>query len=277
MENQKLTVQVKEKLVFKNELCSIIETFGGRLASPNQFGMEAKAPTSECLIDFQANYALVEECLILKNMTFQEKSGNYLPIGRVNPEIYNKKAIYNNIGIKIIFTGKLRIAKNLINIIAIREKDENPLGFVSAIDITLDHGLVKNVENIFQKNQLPRNELVLRKEKSTINVKNEINKLQEEIEEKEFKQLVSEMIPYGFNSSAQLSAYIIKNRLGYKYKNISGILEMKLDGDTWNFEGGFPKSVYSKLCKELGLNNQKTRATAGRFQSFQDLESKHIK
>ncbi len=97
----------------------------------------------------------------------------------------------------------------------------------------------------------------------------------EEIEEEEFEQLVSEMAPLGFTESAQVSAYIVRNKLGYKYKNISGILEMELGGNTWNFKGGFPPKIYARLCQELGLSNRATQAKPGKFESFKELSDKH--
>ncbi len=97
-------------------------------------------------------------------------------------------------------------------------------------------------------------------------------KAQLEIEGKEFRQLVAEIAPLGFTLSRQVSKYIIANRLGNKYRNISGVVEMAKDGDTWKFNGGFPPKIYAELCAELGLDNQGTRARAVGFQSFRELE-----
>lgn len=77
-----------------------------------------------------------------------------------------------------------------------------------------------------------------------------------ETEEEEFERLIREIAPLGLTTSAQVSAYIMKNKLGYKYKSISGILEMELNGRTWKFDGAFPPKIYARLCSELGLDNQ---------------------
>lgn len=99
----------------------------------------------------------------------------------------------------------------------------------------------------------------------------EEQKIQEEIEEKEFEQLLAEMKPLGLTKSQDVSQYIINNRLGQKYKNISGIVTMEQDGISWDFRGGFPSKIYARLCKELGLVNQNTRARVVGFKSFKDL------
>ncbi|MFM5312320.1 DUF559 domain-containing protein [Aeromonas caviae] len=93
-----------------------------------------------------------------------------------------------------------------------------------------------------------------------------------EIEEKEFEQLIREIASMGFTTSAQASEYIIQNKLGYKYKNISGTLEMELNGTTWNFNGAFPPKVYARLCRELGLDNRNSSAKPKKFTSFNDME-----
>jgi hypothetical protein len=94
---------------------------------------------------------------------------------------------------------------------------------------------------------------------------------EEKEKEDEFRKLVDEMKPLGFSHSNQVSAYIVRHRLGHKYKNISGILEMERDGDRWNFGGGFPANVYARLCDELGLQSNKSPAKPTKFTPYKDL------
>jgi hypothetical protein len=98
------------------------------------------------------------------------------------------------------------------------------------------------------------------------------NDLEEGIEkEDELEQLIAELIPLGFTHSNQVSKYIIQNKLGYKYRNISGIVKMKQDDDTWDFRGGFPNNIYAEICKRLGLKDQNSKAKAVGFKSFKDM------
>lgn len=101
----------------------------------------------------------------------------------------------------------------------------------------------------------------------------EESKRQEKIEEEEFELLVAEMESKGFTRSAQVSNYIVNNRLGYKYKNISGILEMSNSTDTWNFNGGFPPYIYARLCKRLNLGNEGSNARPGKFTPYKNLDN----
>ena len=89
--------------------------------------------------------------------------------------------------------------------------------------------------------------------------------------EDEFCRLVAEIKPFNFAQSSQVSAYIVRYRLGYKYKNISGILKMERDGEKWDFNGGFPPDIYARLCEALGLKHKGSRAQPKEFTPFKDI------
>ena len=93
----------------------------------------------------------------------------------------------------------------------------------------------------------------------------------EKAEQEEFDQLVQEMSVLGFTHSRQVSAYIVRNKLGHKYKHISGMLEMEMNGNVWNFNGGFPPKIYARLCEEIGLGNQGSTAVPGKFTPYKDI------
>lgn len=94
------------------------------------------------------------------------------------------------------------------------------------------------------------------------------------ITENEFRLLVEEMRPLDLIRSKDLSRYIVNNRLGYKYKHISGVVKMERDGNTWDFDGGFPPKIYAQLCEELGLHSQNTRAHVVGFDSYKNIHEK---
>lgn len=105
----------------------------------------------------------------------------------------------------------------------------------------------------------------------------EKTRIEEEIKEIEFQNLVNEIKELEFTHSSQVSAYIIKNRLGFKYKNISGILTMEQNGITWKFKGGFPPRIYAKLCEQLNLRSQRTDAKPIEFSSFKEIQEQRRK
>jgi cold shock CspA family protein len=87
--------------------------------------------------------------------------------------------------------------------------------------------------------------------------------------------LLKELRPLKFKYSKELSDYIVKNQLGYRYPNISGIVTMEDGGTRWLFPGGFPREIFTIICKELRLANQRTSARAIHFESFQHIYSKN--
>ncbi|HMO04413.1 MAG TPA: hypothetical protein PKE33_07325 [Kiritimatiellia bacterium] len=97
---------------------------------------------------------------------------------------------------------------------------------------------------------------------------------QKKIEDDEFKQLLNEISAMHFTRSSEVSEYIVRNKLGSKYKHISGILEMDLHGRRWNFNGGFSPEVYARLCEALGLGNQGSQSTPVSFTPYKDLFQK---
>lgn len=96
----------------------------------------------------------------------------------------------------------------------------------------------------------------------------------EKAEEEEFRQLVAELLVLGFTQSKQVSAYIVRQKLGYKYQHISGVLQMGMGGDVWNFNGGFPPRIYARLCSELGLGNQGSGAKPLSFTAYKDIKER---
>ncbi|WP_174869218.1 hypothetical protein [Pectobacterium polaris] len=92
----------------------------------------------------------------------------------------------------------------------------------------------------------------------------------DKVQEDEFRRLVAEVSAQGFSTSGQVSQYIVRNKLGNQYQNISGILEMKKAGDVWDFKGGFPTQIYARLCQELHLEDNGSIARPGKFTSFKD-------
>lgn len=97
----------------------------------------------------------------------------------------------------------------------------------------------------------------------------------QEAEAEELHRLLADMRQLRFGDSGQLSEYIVKHRLGYKYPNISGVVRMREADTEWDFPGGFPPNIYRIICEELGLGDRGTSAIAVGFKSFKDAENQH--
>ena len=86
------------------------------------------------------------------------------------------------------------------------------------------------------------------------------------VEAEELQKLLAEVRPLNFRSSAKLSDYIVEHQLGRKYPNISGTVKMEEEGTEWDLKGGFSPRVYKKICEELELHSQGTKAKAIGFE-----------
>ena len=125
-------------------------------------------------------------------------------------------------------------------------------------------------EEAYTADSREKHEALIRLEEAKNRELDEDGKSQEEIEALEFDQLVAEIRPLDYSESSQVSRYIMKHKLGYKYRNISGIVKMKRDVDTWDFKGGFPPYVFARLCSELGLKSKKSAARVVGFTPFKN-------
>lgn len=143
-----------------------------------------------------------------------------------------------------------------------------------AEELSLERGRLESEEQ--KSRELARKELEVRLAIEEERRKRQLaaERAQEQLEKDEFQKLVAEIMPLGFTHSSQVSNYIVVNRLGYKYRNISGVLQMELNGTIWDFKGGFPPKIYARLCDELGLSNNGTRAKPIAFESFGKIEER---
>lgn len=153
----------------------------------------------------------------------------------------------------------------------LREVTVDLVGVDRAREIDLERDTLEKEERELEEKRQKEREALRETEDAKRKKRLKEQKNQEKIEEKEFEQLVAEMKSLGITESREVSWHIMNNRLGDKYKNISGVVKMEQDGTSWNFNGGFPPDIYAKLCRELGLSNQGTRAKAVGFKPFKDL------
>lgn len=93
-------------------------------------------------------------------------------------------------------------------------------------------------------------------------------------EAKELSNLLYRMRSQNFRNSGDLSSYIRRNKLGYDYPHISGVVRMRDAHREWDFKGGFPKNIYAIICQELGLSSRGSRAEAVSFKSYHSMKNK---
>lgn len=153
----------------------------------------------------------------------------------------------------------------------LRDVTVDLVGIDRANELSLKREFKEREKRENEEERQKKQEALRRIEEEKLQKQIEEKIIYEEIKAKEFEQLVAEIKSLGFTRSNQVSWYIRENRLGNKYKNISGIVKMQKDGDLWSFEGGFPSDIYARLCRELELNNQGSYARVVGFKPYKDL------
>lgn len=88
--------------------------------------------------------------------------------------------------------------------------------------------------------------------------------------EQEINDLVVFFNDKGFTRSSEVSNYIREQELGYRFKHISGYLELSDGCQTWEFEGGIAPQYYAEICYRLGLNDNGSDAKTVGFECFED-------
>jgi len=179
------------------------------------------------------------------------KTHDHLKVETYNSESINKEQKSDKIelpGPKIL--GKIN-SKNKLNLI--KFKRGTVLGYPNALKL--------------RKLVIPSPKL---RNQVLDTIKKEIK--QRNLKDEEFEALLAEIKHKGFTMSEQVSDYIVKNKLGTKYKHISGILEMENNHSSWEFNGGFPPKIYAKLCKRLKLGNKGTNSKVVKFTPFKDID-----
>lgn len=86
--------------------------------------------------------------------------------------------------------------------------------------------------------------------------------------EAQLEELVLFFMPMHFSRSSQLSNYVAEHRLGWKYPDLSGYLELTNGDDTWELEGAIHPDYYAEVCYRLGLDNENSNSIPGLFESF---------
>jgi hypothetical protein len=146
-EGEIMTAQKTDRVLFKGDKYSLIGMTEGKLASPEQFGMEPEMISTTCVRGFYATYELTEKVLYLRKLTLRERNKNYQSIGGIKPEFDGYDPTYYGLSEVILFTGKVRLAKDFIKELYIHMGYQKPTAFKTVFDITLNEGVVVAIKD----------------------------------------------------------------------------------------------------------------------------------
>ena len=178
-----MTSQISDTIIYKGINYSLIGIDAGELFCPEHFGMEAEMIHTACYRGHYATYELTDDSLILRELTIRSKSGKYLPIGGVEPmkeveeysdadedgfqEISTHKesintdeiipfASYSGLDEVVPFSGKIRLANDLIPELYIHMGYQKLTAFKVVLDVKLKNGRVVEIVDRSQEMEQKR-------------------------------------------------------------------------------------------------------------------------
>jgi len=142
-----MTAQIGDTFRFQGEEYALIGIAGGELFSPQQYGMEPGMIHTACYRGFYATYEIADSGIFLQQLTIREEHGNYRPINGVVGEKQDFQAVYRNVYLPVPFTGKLRLAIDLIEELHIHMGFQKPTAFQTVYDLEFEHGRLAEVRD----------------------------------------------------------------------------------------------------------------------------------
>jgi len=137
-----MTAQITDTFIFKDEIYSLIGITGDKLIHPSQFGMEPVILHTACYKGFYSTYELTDSSMILRKMTLRERQNNYRVIEGNKPIIKDYIATYYDLNIVVLFTGKIRLAKDFVEKLYVHMGYQKATAFETVVDISLENGKV---------------------------------------------------------------------------------------------------------------------------------------
>jgi len=142
-----MTGQIADTFIFKGDPYSLIGATG-EIFSPAAFGMTPVMIHTACYRGFYATYKLTEQALYLCELTIKEMDHNYVPIDGVTPAIdTNQNHTYHNLNVIVPFSGRIRLARDFIKELYVHMGFQKPSAFKTVLDITLEGGLVVEIND----------------------------------------------------------------------------------------------------------------------------------
>jgi hypothetical protein len=139
-----MTLQMPDLVKYKDEEYVLVGIKGGGLFSPKDFGMTPVSVMTSCYRGHWAEYACVDGALVLTEMTVSSEGNRYEEVGGVQPlvEKIPPMARYEGLRVPSPFTGRLLIAKNLIQDQYVHMGFQKPVAYKTVIELVVEDGRV---------------------------------------------------------------------------------------------------------------------------------------
>lgn len=140
-----MTPQIHDTLNLKGIPYQIVGVNGYGLPFPEDFGMTAMMMSAACYRGYVCTYTVAEDTLRLTNLIVRAMGGKYLPVGGVQPQMNREfnNGQYHNLGLHVLFRGKLLVGSGLIREMAVQVGFQKPVAYEQVVELVFDYGTLK--------------------------------------------------------------------------------------------------------------------------------------
>jgi hypothetical protein len=142
-----MTAQISDTFIYKGDAYSLIGIVGEGLVKPEDFGMTPQMLITCCWRGFFSTYEITDESIFLKEMTINEKNGNYKPINDVMPANDENGMFYKDVNFPLLFLGKIRLAKDFIMERYVHQGFQKSSAFETVIDLRFENGRIVEIQD----------------------------------------------------------------------------------------------------------------------------------
>ncbi len=143
-----MTGQISDKFRYNGEIFELVGIDGNGLFTPDDFGMVTRPGSTACWRGFCMSYNCVNGELLLEEMDINTQ--NAVPVNDIVPREgeYGFSHVYENLMLKVPFTGKIRIAKDFISTMYVHMGFQSAESFETVIEIEFEGGNVVQERNL---------------------------------------------------------------------------------------------------------------------------------
>ncbi|MFW9812221.1 MAG: hypothetical protein ACFFF9_07140 [Candidatus Thorarchaeota archaeon] len=145
-----MTGQISDEVRYNGETYSLIGVNGEGLPVPVDFGMETTMATTACWRGYQMFYACVDDEIFLDAMLANPIEVK--PVNGVEPrkpkDGWGFKHFYEDIGLKIKFTGRILIGRDFIQEMYVHMGFQSAESYYDVLELHVEDGNIVNVINL---------------------------------------------------------------------------------------------------------------------------------
>ncbi len=140
-----MTAQVPDQFKFNEEEYSIIGVKDSHLFNPKDFNLKPRMASTACYRGFVVEYNCKNNELIVENLLINlEKPSKINGIKPKKIYSYGLKYLYENLNLKLNFTGKILIARDFIDEMYVHMGYQRPIAFKKVIELQIEKGTIIN-------------------------------------------------------------------------------------------------------------------------------------